>query len=74
MIRFFCDSCGKKLGVDGRLAGRRGKCPDCGFLFTVPAPDGPPPPPPRVKRQDDTDCHVAVEGPRNPRRWGPLVR
>ncbi len=62
-IKFLCDSCGKKLGVDDRLAGRRGKCPDCGFLFTVPAPDAPPPPPPRAMRQDATDYHVAVEGP-----------
>ncbi|GEM_PF-1982176 len=61
-IKFRCSSCGKKLGVEDQLAGRRGKCPDCGFLFTVPAPDAPSPPSPRVMRQDDTDYAVDIDG------------
>lgn len=62
-IRFRC-SCGKKLGVGDHLAGRRGRCPDCGAIFTVPsAGSPPPPPPPRTPPQDDTDYAVNLDEP-----------
>ncbi|GEM_PF-5638610 len=66
MIRFHC-GCGKKIGVAGHLAGRRGRCPDCGAHFTVPAASTHPPPPSRVMRQDPTDFNVSMDdGPEPP--------
>ena len=35
-IRFSCSSCGKKLAVKIENAGRRSKCPSCGWGLTVP--------------------------------------
>lgn len=37
MIAFACASCGKTFTVADHHAGRRGKCPGCGTLVTVPA-------------------------------------
>lgn len=36
MIKFTCDNCGHKLGVRGEQAGKRGRCPKCQRLITVP--------------------------------------
>jgi len=33
--------CGKTLSVKPELAGKKGKCPGCGSLFTIPAPSKP---------------------------------
>lgn len=43
MIYFYCDCCGKKFGISEHLAGRKGLCPDCGTMFTVPAESQPAP-------------------------------
>lgn len=38
MIRFEC-KCGKKIKVDDKLAGKRGKCPQCQEIITIPNPE-----------------------------------
>ncbi len=38
--------CGKKLRIDDRFAGQKGRCPACGQTIDIPAEDQPPPPPP----------------------------
>ena len=35
-IKVECDACGRQLKVKAKLAGRKGKCPDCGSSITVP--------------------------------------
>ncbi len=40
-IRFECDSCGQPVTVADTLAGRRGKCRQCGYVMTVPVPGVP---------------------------------
>ena len=37
MIRFDCLDCGKALKVDASRTGKKGKCPNCGEVFIVPA-------------------------------------
>lgn len=37
-IRFDCKACGYHVAVGASLAGRRGKCPNCGFINVVPSP------------------------------------
>lgn len=37
MIRFCCEQCGHKITVQDKHAGKRGKCPECGAAFVVPA-------------------------------------
>ncbi len=53
MIKFRCSACGKKIGMEARHAGRRGKCPQCGELFTVPKPK--PKPEPTVIESDEIE-------------------
>jgi DNA-directed RNA polymerase subunit RPC12/RpoP len=36
-IRVICELCLRELKVQERLAGRRGKCPFCGYKINVPA-------------------------------------
>lgn len=36
MIRFDCEHCGQKIRVDGKAAGKRGRCPNCKQPITVP--------------------------------------
>jgi len=36
MIRFACSRCGKQFRKDDALAGRRGRCGGCGYVFRVP--------------------------------------
>src|SRR3954467_3541868 len=36
MIRFSCGTCGEKLSVPERYAGRKGACPNCGSVNRVP--------------------------------------
>ncbi len=38
MIKFRCNSCNAGLRVGDDRAGRRGKCPKCGAVLTVPSP------------------------------------
>jgi hypothetical protein len=44
MIRFPCGTCGKRLRVPARLAGKRGRCEVCGAINRVPLADVPSPP------------------------------
>lgn len=37
MIRFSCEHCGYKVAVEDAHANKRGKCPACGTVITVPA-------------------------------------
>jgi len=37
VIRFSCEHCGHKMGVEETHVGKRGKCPACGTIVTVPA-------------------------------------
>lgn len=62
-IKFGCGHCGKRLGVGDHLAGRKGKCPDCGTIFTVPKPStpSPPPPPARGAKQAATDYSIKLD-------------
>lgn len=43
-ISVVCDGCGRRLEVDPALAGRRGKCPNCRQIITIPAAEKAPPP------------------------------
>lgn len=61
MIKFFCSTCGKKIGVPDTMAGKRGKCPGCGAALTVP-PSSSQAPAARAPSQEDTDYNVAMEG------------
>ena len=36
MIAFQCSSCGQSFEVDDSLAGKKGRCRNCGQIFTVP--------------------------------------
>ena len=40
-VRFACHQCGKALNIKTSLAGKRGKCPDCGTRFRIPNSDQP---------------------------------
>lgn len=40
-IKFSCAKCGKSLSTSDDKAGRKAKCPGCGDVLTVPAPDAP---------------------------------
>lgn len=40
-IKFACPSCGKPHTVDASLAGRKGRCQDCGAVMRIPAPPKP---------------------------------
>jgi tetratricopeptide (TPR) repeat protein len=39
MIRFQCTGCGATIKVNDNLAGKRGKCPKCGTVVTIPFPE-----------------------------------
>ncbi len=42
-IRFSCSACGQHFAGEARYAGTQIKCPSCGQMFTVPAPQTPAP-------------------------------
>ncbi len=35
-VVFFCQSCGARFEVESRLAGKKGRCKQCGQYMTVP--------------------------------------
>ena len=37
MVRFCCEHCGRKISVQDKHAGKRGKCPECGTVIVIPA-------------------------------------
>ena len=36
MIRLFCEHCSRRVSVSDELAGKNGKCPDCGNTIAIP--------------------------------------
>jgi DNA-directed RNA polymerase subunit RPC12/RpoP len=36
VIKFHCKNCGQNISVKDKLAGKRGKCPKCGYIVVVP--------------------------------------
>lgn len=38
MICFHCKNCGQKISVQDQFSGRRGKCPKCRAILTIPQP------------------------------------
>lgn len=42
-IETTCSGCGKQLSVGDEHAGKRARCPACGQIYTIPAPDARPP-------------------------------
>jgi hypothetical protein len=43
-IVFSCANCGKRFEVDGGVAGKKGKCKQCGHIFVIPTPSSWPQP------------------------------
>lgn len=73
-----CPECGKKLRVRDELAGKRGKCPGCGELFVIPAPESHAEPSPipawrhEVPRTDQPAQAPPTRAKRRSAKW-PLV-
>ncbi|MAE63961.1 MAG: hypothetical protein CMJ18_06775 [Phycisphaeraceae bacterium] len=61
MIRFKCDSCGKKIKVGTEHAGRRAKCPQCGHVLTIPAAS-----PPEDEDYELDASSSGMDAPRDP--------
>jgi DNA-directed RNA polymerase subunit RPC12/RpoP len=40
LIVFSCANCGRKFEKDESLAGKKGRCNDCGHVFLIPTPSG----------------------------------
>jgi len=38
MIKFSCSNCNKKISIPDNYAGKRGKCPQCGQVVSIPTP------------------------------------
>ena len=62
--------CGKKLSVKPESAGKKGKCPACGALFTIPA--GANPESPSLKEALDIPFASASANPGNHAYWNEL--
>jgi hypothetical protein len=45
LMLFTCEHCGKRIQVDARMQGRRGRCSHCGREMRIPRVDEPQPPP-----------------------------
>jgi hypothetical protein len=45
LILFTCEHCGKRIKVDARMEGRRGRCSNCGHEMRIPRAHEPQPPP-----------------------------
>lgn len=68
-IKVTCD-CGKEYEVPESLAGKTGKCADCGVTFTVPLP--PLEPPPISKPEHKAPRHQASLGLAIGYCWGAI--
>ncbi len=79
-ISFQCYACQQVLKVGGEKAGKRGKCPKCGTMLTIPvgssaAPAPPPPPaaaPPPLPQAPQPKAPAAQYAPGAPPAQGPL--
>jgi hypothetical protein len=67
-IKFLCPSCKKVVSVKDEFAGKRGKCPHCGNVLTVPAPTRPPTTsgPPAAKRATPPPSPRPIRAPKPP--------
>ena len=45
LMLFTCEHCGKRIKVDARMQGRKGRCSNCGQAMRIPRADEPHPPP-----------------------------
>ena len=45
LMLFTCEHCGKRIQVDARMQGRRGRCSHCGQVMKIPRVEEPGPPP-----------------------------
>jgi hypothetical protein len=45
LMLFTCEHCGKRIKVDARMQGRKGRCSNCGQPMKIPRVDEPHPPP-----------------------------
>jgi hypothetical protein len=57
MIRFCCEHCGRKIGVQDKYSGKRGKCPECGAVIVIPAKSN-------VSTFHCTNCNLEMNIPR----------
>ncbi len=89
MIKFNCPHCGKDVTAADEHAGKKGRCPGCKEVFSIPAKSAAPKPMPAAERrtrpapEDDDDIPMAVaheedeaiaEAPRKPRPAKPRGR
>ncbi|HEX5269628.1 MAG TPA: hypothetical protein VFW33_04025, partial [Gemmataceae bacterium] len=51
MIKFKCPHCGKDVSAGDEHAGKKGRCPGCKELFTIPAAGAKPAPAPAAERR-----------------------
>jgi DNA-directed RNA polymerase subunit RPC12/RpoP len=58
MIEFACSSCGKLISVSESYRGRKGRCPSCKSIITVPKEQ--PPCPPELTGSDDGEAAPAA--------------
>lgn len=72
MIKFQCSACGKNLNVKEELAGRTGKCPECGEALRV--PDAKPPPPFETNMASGTARNTPVDKTARPPSAAPAAR
>jgi len=73
-IVFSCANCGRKFEKDVSLAGKKGRCKDCGHVFVIPTPSRMPQPAParapqRVAAAGDTDRPTSARGPQPSSTW-----
>jgi DNA-directed RNA polymerase subunit M/transcription elongation factor TFIIS len=59
-IRFSC-SCGRVLNIKDELAGKKGKCPECGKVVSVPMESEPEPTPEEIKAQAEAEAEVQAQ-------------
>jgi len=50
---YACTSCGSKIRIPDGLAGKKGKCPKCGIVFTIPEAPAAPAPEPKPRSAPD---------------------
>src|SRR4051794_23295663 len=74
-ISLSCPQCGKLYQLSDSLAGKKGRCKDCGSIFEIPTPRKTAPPPP-VDLFAGLDDGEAVARPTPPRsvstKFGPI--
>ena len=59
-MKFHCESCGKEIRVPGTYAGKKGRCPACKVVLTVPTPR------PQTDDSKTREPATAEAAPKNP--------